>query len=65
MILAATDDQRFDLEILLPTEEVAGYAWLDKEGHTLTEPRSLNALRVALVWGKDGKLIKRLVCGLA
>jgi hypothetical protein len=36
LTMAVTDDERFNLEILLPTEKVAGYGWLDKEGEILS-----------------------------
>ncbi len=62
--MAAPEDERFNLEALLPSETVARYAWLDRAG-AIHDKSSVDALRIALVWTENGHLLKRLVCGLA
>jgi hypothetical protein len=59
--MAVPDDERFNVEVLLPGETVFRYAWLNRAGQvSLSEP-SGDAFRIALVWSTDGTLMRRLV----
>ena len=53
-------DERFNLEVLLSSETVAQYGWLNRAGEVFSEP-SGDAFRIALVWSTDGTLMRRLV----
>ena len=59
--MAAPEDERFNLEVLLPDETVFRYAWLNRAGEVFLSDPSGDAFHIALVWNADGTLMRRLV----